>query len=161
MDTVENRALVGLTLLSDVCDIENKNAKLYLDALYSHKYDGYIKYLIQGVSDEDNYKFGVPRFDRNFVDFKFSPVVNSNLRFNKGEEVVRFFLRQGELDKSCQQRQKTLVNEILSKADVVELSHFASTFELDCGKDCTYRKSDDRCSEEGNEFADAACYLSH
>lgn len=123
MDTVENRALVGLTLLSDVCDIENKNAKLYLDALYSHKYEGYIKYLIQGVSDEDNYKFGVPRFDRNFVDFRFSPVVNSNLRFNRGDEVVRFFLRQGELDKSCQQRQKTLVNEILSKADVVELSH--------------------------------------
>lgn len=121
MDTEENRALVGLTLLSDVCEIENPIARGYLSILYNHKFNGYIKYLIQGVSGDVDYGFGVPRMDRNFVDYTFSPAINSNLRFNKEEDVVRFFLGLGKLDLTCHKRQQELVRKI---TEIVKVRDF-------------------------------------
>lgn len=130
-DTEENRALVGLTLLSDVCDIENPNARGYLSTLYNHKYKGYIKYLISSVMGDKDYGFGVPRMDRRFVDFRFSPSINSSLRFNKGEEVIRFFLRQGSVDLTCHARQKILVQAMQDVARVREFSHLTLVFVYD------------------------------
>lgn len=122
-DTKENRALVGLTLLSDIRDIENPLAEGYLRELYNHEYTPYLKYLISGVIGERDYGFGRPRLDRNFVDYKFSPAVNSCLRFNREEMVVNFFMGRGSLDLEYHAKQKELVREIQGKAKVIDLSN--------------------------------------
>ena len=127
-DTDENRALVGLTLLSDVCDIENISAKSYLKVLYNHKYKGYIKYLIENTMGDKDYGFGVPRLDRKYVDYKFSPAINACLRFNKGDDVVKFFLGSGRLDLSYHKRQKELVKKMLETANVIEFSNIRVVF---------------------------------
>ena len=123
MDTLENRALVGLTLLSDVCNIENPIARGYLEDLYNHKCKGYIKYLIENTIGEVDYGFGVPRLDRKYVDYIFSPAINSALRFNKESEVVEFFLGSGKLNLAYHKRQKDLVKAMVEKAKVVEFSN--------------------------------------
>ena len=112
-DTVENRALVGLTLLSDVRNIENNNAKGYLIDLYTHKYKGYIGYLIDGTKGEKDYGVGVPRLDRNYVDYVLSPTINSCLRFNQNDMVMNFILGSGYIDKSFKAKQRDLVNEMM------------------------------------------------
>jgi len=122
-DTIENRALVGLTLLSDVCNIENDEARGYLYDLYNHKYKGYIKYLIENTLGSKDFGFGVPRLDRKYVDYKFSPAINSNLRFNKEDDVVRFFLGSGKLDLSYHDKQKKLISDMTSLATVKEYSN--------------------------------------
>lgn len=128
MDADENKALVGLTLLSDVCDIENPIAAHYLDILYNHKNKGYIKYLISATIGDKDYGFGAPRMDRNYVDFKFSPAINSNLRFGNQDEVVEFFLGLGKLDLTCHDRQKQLVKDIQSGVVVKEFSALRVVF---------------------------------
>lgn len=130
-DTEENRALVGLTLLSDVCDIENPLAKGYLYKLYNHKMKGYVKYLIENTIGERDFGFGVPRLDRKYVDFKFSPAINSCLRFNKEDEVVRFFLGSGNLDLSYHTRQKELVKAMVQSATVREFSNLRVVYVRD------------------------------
>lgn len=126
--TIENRALVGLTLLSDVCNIENPIARGYLYDLYNHKMKGYIKYLIENTLGDKDYGFGVPRLDRKYVDYKFSPAINSCLRFNKEDDVVKFFLGSGKLDLSYHERQKKLVKSMTEIAKVKELSNLRVVF---------------------------------
>lgn len=122
-NTRENRALVGLTLLTDVRDIENINARLYLQELYNHPYKGYIRYLIDNTIGDIDYGFGLPRLDRNYVDYTFSPIINSCLRFNKQDEVVEFILGSGYIDRSCHARQKELVNSLMENSKVIEFSN--------------------------------------
>lgn len=122
-DTEENRALVGITLLSDIREIENPLAEGYLYTLYSIKYKGYIKYLIDSTMGEIDYGFGLPRMDRNYVDYKFSPAINSMLRFDRQDEVVNFFLGRGELDLSCRDNQKSLVKEMVKVIKPVSFSN--------------------------------------
>lgn len=119
-DTLEHRALVGISLLSDIRDIENPLAERYLYYLYSHKYKGYIKYLIDNTIGKD-YGFGLPKMDRNFVDFKFSPALNACFRFGMQDMVVNFLLGMGSLDLSYRDKQKELTKTISSKLSVVEL----------------------------------------
>jgi len=121
-DTQENRALVGITLLSDVRDIENEYAQNYLSILYTHPYKGYIRYLIDSTMGEKDYGFGVPRMDRNYVDFKFSPAINAWLRFNHQDDVVDFFLGKNTLDLSYREEQKALVNSLMKGITVVDFS---------------------------------------
>lgn len=130
-NTLENRALVGLTLLSDVCEIENSLAKGYLSDLYNHKYKGYIKYLIENTMGDKDYGFGVPRLDRRYVDYKFSPAINACLRFNKGDDVVRFFLGSGKLDLSYHKRQKALVKDMVDVAKVIEFPNLRVVYVKD------------------------------
>ena len=121
-DTLDNRALVGLTLLSDVRNIENPYARGYLRDLYTHKYKGYIRYLIDSTIGDRDYTFGVPRMDRNYVDYKFSPAINSCFRFNREEDVVRFFLGSGMLDLEYHAMQKKLVAQIQENVRIVDFS---------------------------------------
>ena len=123
MDTKENRALVGLTLLSDVCNIENSLARGYLKDLYEHKMKGYIKYLIEHTIGPTDYGFGVPRLDRKYVDYIFSPAINSALRFGAEDEVVEFFLGSGELNLGYHKRQKELIKAMSEAAHVDEMSN--------------------------------------
>lgn len=122
-NTKENRALVGITLLSDVRDIENPLAEGYLYTLYTHKYRGYIKYLIDFTIGEKDYGFGVPRMDRGYVDYKFSPAINACLRFGEEEQVVNFFLGSHVLDLTCREKQKQLVKDISEKLKVINFKH--------------------------------------
>lgn len=117
-DTVDNRALVGLTLLSDVCQIENPNARAYLTDLYAHKFNGYIKYLIENTIGEVDYGFGIPRLDRNYVDYTFSPIINSVLRYNMGAMAVNFILGQSGISRKCWEDQKTFVKKLREIANV-------------------------------------------
>lgn len=130
-DTKENRALVGLTLLSDVCDIENPEARGYLYDLYNHRYTGYIKYLIKNTIGDKDFGFGVPRLDRKYVDYKFSPAINSCLRFNKEDDVVKFFLGSGKLDLSYHNKQKKMLSDMVTVANVKEYSHLRVVFVRD------------------------------
>ena len=130
-DNIENRALVGLTLLSDVCDIENPIARGYLYDLYNHKYKGYIRYLIDNTLGDKDFGFGVPRLDRKYVDYKFSPAINSCLRFNKEDDVVKFFLGSGKLDLSYHKKQKSLISSMKEVANVVEFSNLSVVYVKD------------------------------
>lgn len=130
-DTPENRALVGISLLSDVRDIENPYARYYLKELYSHKYRGIIKYFIKHTMGDIDYKFGVPRMDRNFVDYTFSPVINSLLRFNMGEMVTEFFLGSGCIDLSYHKLQKDLVASIQKACKVVKFPNLTICYFLE------------------------------
>lgn len=120
-NTELHRSLVGITLLSDIRDIENENARTYLYDLYHHEYKGYIRYLIDAVMGERDYGFGVPRMDRNFVDYKFSPKLNACFRFNLEGEVIQFLMGSGVLDLECHATQKKLVKGIKEKSIVKEL----------------------------------------
>lgn len=122
-NTRENRALVGVTLLSDIRNIENINARLYLQELYTHPYKGYIRYLIDGTIGNIDYSFGVPRLDRNYVDFILSPVINSCLRFNRQDEAVEFILGSGHISKKYHKAQKELVASLQENARVVKMSN--------------------------------------
>lgn len=122
-DTIENRALVAITLLSDIRDIENPLARGYLKDLYNFKYTGYIKYLIENTIGEIDYGFGVPRMDRNYVDYKFSPAINSCLRFNREDMVVKFILGSGYIDLGYHKLQKELVEIIQQNIKVVNFSN--------------------------------------
>lgn len=127
-NTLTNRALVGITLLSDIRDIENPLAKGYLHDLYNHKYKGYIKYLIDCTIGDIDYGFGVPRMDRNYVDFKFSPAINSCLRFNQEEMVVKFILGSGYIDLGYHKLQKELVETIKSNIKTYDFSNLRVCF---------------------------------
>lgn len=122
-NTRENRALVGLSLLTDIRDIENINARLYLQELYLHPYKGYIGYLLDNTVGSVDYGFGLPCLDRNFVDFNFSPIINSCLRFGAQDEVVEFFLGSGHISKEYHKLQKDLVQKMLDSSRVIPFSN--------------------------------------
>lgn len=136
--TEENKALVGLTLLSDVCNIENALAKGYLATLYNHKYKGYIRYLIDGTMGDKDWGFGVPRLDRKYAEFKFSPAVNACLRFNRESDVVKFFLGIGKLDLTYREKQKNLVKKMLKVVEVREFEKLRVVFLNDWDKSVSY-----------------------
>ena len=122
-NTRENRAIVGITLLTDIRNIENINARLYLQELYNHPYKGYIRYLIDCTMGEVDYGFGIPRMDRNYVDYNFSPIINSCLRFNRQNDVIQFILGSGYIDKGYHKRQKDLIAELKEAARVVSFDN--------------------------------------
>lgn len=116
------QAIVGITLLSDVRPLENKKARSYLRKTYSST-DSYIKYLIDCTLKVD-FGFGVPKMDRNFVDFTFSPTVNALLRFNKTQEAITLILGGGmDTTEDYRQKQQNLVRELNNVVEVLELSN--------------------------------------
>lgn len=94
MDSERNRALVGMTLLSDVREIENNNAMKFLETLYAW-HDKYSEYLISLTKGAMKPGFGEQRhLDRNYVDFSFSPKFNALFRLNMGDIAVKLFNKQ-------------------------------------------------------------------
>ena len=117
----EREALVGVTLLSDIREIENKKAKQYLKTTYTiDSTKGYANYLIKNTLGTD-YTFGVPKLDRNFIDYTLSPMINALLRFNKTTEAVQFILGKGLAKRDCKEAQSSLVLEMKSKVSVLPL----------------------------------------
>lgn len=117
----QRQAIVGITLLSDVRQIENKKARAYLSKTFSST-DDYIMYLVDAVQDK-NYGFGSPRMDRSFVDFCFSPMVNAMLRFNKTQAAINLIFGNGlPLGVNYHEKQKNLVKEMNKVVKVLRMS---------------------------------------
>lgn len=114
----ELEALVGVTLLSDIRDISGDKARAYLRTTYTRNTndEGYINYLVNTIITEDggDFGFGLPRLDRNFIDFRLSPFINSLLRFDKKDEAVDFILQKGLRIGSHKAMQKDLVERMIS-----------------------------------------------
>lgn len=123
-ESAERDALVGVTLLSDMRPIENDLARRYLKKTYtSDPQVGYIHYLISCCLNND-FGFGVPKFDRNFVDYTLSPTINALLRANKTSSAVDFILGRGLKHRGTKDFQKMLLQEMHAEADVMELSNY-------------------------------------
>lgn len=107
----DREAIVGITLLSDVRDIENQRARTYLRRTYSmDTTQGYGNYLVTSLLESD-FGFGLPKVDRNFVDFTLSPTINAMLRAGKTDEAVEFVLGNG-LKVHSREHQKSLLREM-------------------------------------------------
>jgi single-stranded-DNA-specific exonuclease len=108
----ERRSLVGITLLSDARQIENPKAKSYLQSTYNaNPSRGYMRYLLDNTVTTD-YGFGVPRMDRNFVDYTFSPRINAMLRFNYHNEALRFIMGYGLTLEDLRGKQRQVLAEL-------------------------------------------------
>lgn len=117
-------ALVGVTLLSDMRPIENEKARRYLKKTYSmNPEEGYIYYLISSCLDND-FGFGVPKFDRSFIDFTLSPTINALLRANKKDEAIKFILGRGLQSHSSRDFQKMLLREMNAEVEVMPLANY-------------------------------------
>lgn len=116
-----HKAIVGITLLSDVRPLENNKAKYYLRKTYSST-DEYIKYLIDCTMKAD-FGFGMPKMDRNFIDFTFSPTVNALLRFNKTQEAINLILGGGmSTDVDYRQKQQDLIRKMKNEVEILEMT---------------------------------------
>lgn len=111
-NTPLRRALVGMTLLTDVRPLDYPNARPFLEELYSQPYEGYIRWLIDTIfSYQRDYSFGVPTIDRNFIDFKLSPFVNSLLRFNRGDLAINYIMGISRPDQDYTKLQKEMITQ--------------------------------------------------
>lgn len=86
----DEKALVGLTLLSDVRPLGSDEANEFLTVTYTHA-SPLVNYLIDLTKPDFDFGFGVQTFDRNFIDYTFSPKINSLFRLNKGYEAIKVF----------------------------------------------------------------------
>lgn len=120
-------ALVGITLLSDIRATESEKARAYLKSTFTIDAEQYpyIKYLISNVlQDSADYSFGVPRMDRNFIDFNLSPTINALLRFNKTAEATDFILGRGLARSGSQSyrgRQRDLMRAMSERAMLLDM----------------------------------------
>ena len=119
----DREAIVGITLLSDARPIENAKARKYLKTTYStDPQTGYIGYLVSSVIGTD-WGFGLPKMDRNFIDFKFSPEVNALLRFGKESEAISFILGGGISCKGLREIQTQLRRDMKQRGSFLELDN--------------------------------------
>lgn len=122
-ESKEREAIVGITLLSDARPIENPKARKYLKTTYSaDPQTGYIGYLVRSVMDSD-YGFGLPRMDRNFIDYTFSPRVNALLRFGRETEAIDFILGKGISSSNPKHLQSDLLLAMKQRANILELQN--------------------------------------
>ena len=115
-------ALVGITLLTDIRPTEGEKARAYLKKTFTiNPSDPYISYLIKSTKTGD-FSFGVPRMDRNFIDFTLSPTINALLRFNKTSEAVDFILGNGiSSSAELRQSQSSLTSTMSDRMLVLDL----------------------------------------
>lgn len=93
MDTHQNRAFVGMSLLSDVRELESNIAAQYLHALYTWQGE-YTDYLINLTKGKYNGTFGVQKvIGRSFMDYSFGPKFNALFRMNMNTEAMLLFNR--------------------------------------------------------------------
>lgn len=124
LDTEYNRALVGVTLITDVRDIEAEGAHAWLYESYHCKYEGEVQRLISSlIKDKPIYTFGTPRLDRSFISYTMSPKLNSLFRFNLEELAVDYILGHGYPSEDYQAKQKSLVKVFKERAQVREFKN--------------------------------------
>lgn len=111
----DNKALVGITLLSDVRAIESNEAIDILRTTYNAD-TPMINKLKNIVKPEKTWGFGSVKMDRNFIDYNFSPKFNAMFRANMGYEAFEFMLGyplSRELIEKCKDFQNTIVSYIM------------------------------------------------
>lgn len=123
IDTKESRALVAISLLTDIRNIQNELAAGYLHELYNHPYEGYFEYLMEAIKPDRDFGFGVPKFDRNYTDYNFGPAVNSMLRYNEEDAAVNYILGGGYPKVDFRGRQREFVREMQEKATLREFNN--------------------------------------
>lgn len=92
-DCEEVQALVGISLLTDIREIENDKAKDLLEITYS-AHTPLINYLLYMTTNSKDFQFGYPAMDRNYIDYTFSPKINALFRLNRGDLAVKLILEQ-------------------------------------------------------------------
>lgn len=126
VETQRNQALVGISLLTDIREIENDGAAAFLYQLYTWS-DDFTRYLIDLTKGEKSYGFGEQTvLDRSFVDFVFAPKFNALFRFNKGIEAIKLFHKQlSGVDLNYYvTTQKSITNSLESIMQKTVLSNF-------------------------------------
>lgn len=125
----EHRAMIGITLLTDIRDIGNEDSRKYLRNAYTIDCSqGYFKTLLEEFysGNRKDYQFGVPRLTRNFIDFSLSPFINALLRYGRKQDAINFVLEKGiTTPDDVQHQQKDLIAEMLERAKTIELSNLA------------------------------------
>lgn len=119
------KALVGVTLLSDVREIENPRAKGYLKAAYKADTSSpYISYLLSSLIEKD-YGFGQPKLDRNFIDYNLSPTINALLRADMTSTAIKFVLGDGLPANDSRSNQKSLIAAMQERKKVFKTHSLA------------------------------------
>lgn len=126
----EEKALVGLSLLSDVRPIENPIAQDFLYTTY-HIDSPLFQYFVDLTKGNYDFGFGVPVMDRNFIDYTFCPKVNALFRLNKGEDAIRLFM--GQFDSSLdldiyRNVQNAIVDSIIENLQGEEFSNLVCKY---------------------------------
>lgn len=117
-------AIVGVTLLSDMRPIENERARRYLKRTYtSNSEEGYINYLMECCGKND-FGFGTPKFDRSFIDYTLSPIINALLRANKTQEAIDFVLGRSLKGKEARDFQKKLLQEMYAEVNIMQMANY-------------------------------------
>lgn len=126
----ENKALVGITLLSDIREIENKYAREFLGVTYNSNAP-MIKRLINITAPDYDFGFGVIRMDRNYIDYTFSPKFNALFRANMGYEAFEFMLGKPlskALITECREFQNAVVTYMLSHLHITKYSNITYAY---------------------------------
>lgn len=85
--TSDTKALVGISLLTDIRAIENNIAFNFLTETYRNHSDKF-EYLVNLTKSSADFNYGVQNMDRNFVDYSFSPKLNALFRLNMNEVAI-------------------------------------------------------------------------
>lgn len=118
----------GITLLSDVRDIENSVARELLEFTFSTdlRECPMLKKLVTLVTLGEDARFReVPNYvDRNFIDYKFSPYINATFQLNKGVYLVSFLVK-GKIKKFIDSRslRKYIFSVLEERIQVVDMEH--------------------------------------
>lgn len=130
LENEELMALVGLTLLSDVREIESELAEDILKVTFDRELNSpLIDYYLDITKPKNDYGFGQRVFDRNYIDYVFSPQVNALLRFNRNEDAVNLIngtlpLAFNEVLQRYRMAQQVKRDAIIEKCkDFKELEH--------------------------------------
>lgn len=126
-------AMVGITLLSDIRELENEYARNFLKYTFSldSSYMKFLQWLVTGESytHQRFSPFGVPCITRDFIDFTFSPVINALLRANLGDEALNllrgydetiYSMRENDRLLSYRAIQKGIINDIMKELKEAE-----------------------------------------
>lgn len=121
----DTKLLVGLSLLSDIRPLENPYAKEFLNALYYHD-SPMTEYMIKNTIGDHDFGFGVPKLDRNYIDYTLSPKINALFRMNKGYDAIAFFMgeyyNEGQLE-VYREEQNRICSIILDNMERKEYSN--------------------------------------
>lgn len=121
-DTYAHRAYVGITLLSDSCPLENELASSFLhDTFAWNSIES--QELINAVIPPRAYLHGKQKaFDREFIDYTFSPVINAMCRFNACYEALNLITNPKMVVDSTiyKARQGPIIEAMYSRMDLTD-----------------------------------------
>ena len=122
-DCADTRAVVGLSLLSDVRVLESEEAQYFLSETYKNRSDLF-KYLIQITQNEKDFTFGDIFIDRTYADFVLHPKLNALFRLNMGMEAIHLLLRDDDTISvnlnTLKEQQNIITGNILKNIDRTE-----------------------------------------